>query len=73
MQCHVDGVSLEVIFFSKKYCNRKFPSFKKNYISFPLFFQTPLLFPLSLHFESSSKLSSLYIIFYIKGTIVEKP
>ena len=79
MHCHVDGMSLEVIFFSKKYFNRKFPIFFLKKYFFPIFFQTPLHFPscftlwiifqfvflIALHFQSSSDFSSLYTFFYI--------
>ena len=57
MHCHVDGVSLEVIFFPNKYFNRKFPIFlqiKNKNISFPLFFKLHFVFLLALHFECSS-------------------
>ena len=45
MHCHVDEVSLEVFFFSKKYFNMKFPFFFQKKYFFPTFFQTPLCFP----------------------------
>ena len=57
MHCHVDGVSLEVIFFPNKYFNRNFPIFlqiKNKNISFPLFFKLHFVFLLALHFECSS-------------------
>ena len=86
MHCHVDGVSLQVFFFSKKYFNRKFPIFSKkiflshffsNSTSFSYLLYT--LNPLPIRFPSCFTLSILfqfvipiYIFFYIKGTIVEK-
>ena len=59
MHCHVDEVSLEVIFylifFQRNISIGSFLFFfqKKN-ISFPLFFKLHFIFLLALHFESSS-------------------
>ena len=74
MHCHVDGMSLEVIFFSKKYFNRKFLFLIYIYTYFSLSSKLHFVFLLALHFESSSNFPSLCTFFfiYIKRTIVEK-
>ena len=75
LHCHVDGVSLEVFFFSKK--NISFPLFSKLHFVFLFCFTLWILFQfvflLTLHFQSSSNLSSPYTFFlYIKGIIAKK-
>ena len=70
MHCHVNGVSFEVIFFSKKYFNRKFPIFFIKKIFLSHFFPNPTSFSyllytlnhLPIHFLSYFTLSVLFQI-----------
>ena len=86
MYCHVDEVGLEVIFFFQRNILIGSFLFFKIFI-FYFFSKLHFVFPLTLHFESSSNSFSflLYTLnplpichpyihyIYIKDTIVEKP